>query len=152
MAAMIEPLTWTPGAPRRRAARPRVLWVILAALLSGCDESAAANPGATFVLVSYPGGDCPLAGAVDVTFKIDPNAPEAVIAVADDGMSLHVKWPPRFIAGTYRDPVVRDPAGRVVARDGQRLISPENGFPKLPGGWAVCFGGDSVWVQDHPLP
>ena len=93
-----------------------------------------------------------MVGTIDVTFRIEPYAREAVLAIADDGMALHVRWPPGFLAGTYDDPAVRDPAGEVVARDGQRLISPEVGFPKLPGGWAVCFGGDSIYVQQNPLP
>ena len=64
---------------------------------------------------------------------------------------LRVSWPPGFAAGTYDEAVVRDPAGLVVARDGQRLVAPAHGFPRLPGGWAVCFG-ETLQVQEHPPP
>jgi hypothetical protein len=123
--------------------------------LSGCGEQVPVGPTPvpTFALLYGPADQgCPLAGAFDVTFRIEPYAGEPVTVVANDGMTLHVSWPPGFVAGTHDDPVVRDPAGHVVARDGQRLTVPATGFPKLPGGWAVCFGGGSIWVQEHPLP
>jgi hypothetical protein len=140
------------GAPNRRGTWRRVQWFVLAVLLTGCGEPDPSNPAATFAQLSYPGGECPLVGAADVTFRIEPYAGEPVMAVQDDGMALRVRWPQDFAAGTYDDPVVRDPAGRVVARDGQRLIAPAQGFPHLPGGWAVCFGGGAIWVQNRPLP
>lgn len=125
--------------------------------LSGCAESVApSEPAAapTFALLYAPlNQGCMLAGTFDVTFRIEPAAAEPVVVVGDDGTLLQVRWPQGFVAGTAQDPVVRDPFGRVVARNGQRLISPPgDGFPKLPGGWAVCFGNGSIWVQTLPLP
>ena len=127
--------------------------VLIALGLSGCDEPAvpAVGPAATLRLQTFDGKSCPLVGVEDVTFRIEPDAADPVTVVAHDGMVMHVRWPPGFVAGTAKDPVVRDPTGHVVARDGQRLVAPAKGFPKLPGGWPVCFGGGSIWVQDHPV-
>jgi hypothetical protein len=129
------------------------LVVPLAIGLSGCEESGlpAVGPAATLTLQTFDGRSCPLAGAEDVTFRIEPGEADPVQVVAADGMTFHVQWPPGFVAGTTDDPVVRDPTGHVVARDGQRLVVPAKGFPRLPGGWPVCFGGGSIWVQDHPI-
>jgi hypothetical protein len=129
------------------------LTVLLALGPSGCDEPGlpAVGPAATLTLRTFDGKGCPLAGAEDVTFRIEPGEAEPVMVVADDGMAMHVQWPPGFVAGTADDPVVRDPTGHIVARDGQRLVAPAKGAPKLPGGWPVCFGGGSIWVLDHPL-
>jgi hypothetical protein len=140
-----------------RGRRDLLLGVVVATLASGCAQAAAPTavptPAATFaILYAPPNAGCPLAGATDVTFRIDPHAPEAVLAVADDGRASLVMWPPGFVAGTHEERIVKDPAGWVVARDGQRLIAPQEGFPKLPGGWPVCFGGGAIWVQEQPMP
>jgi hypothetical protein len=145
------------GAADRRRAGRLAPWAFLALLASGCTQalwpSPASTPQATLaILYSAPNEGCPLAAAVDVTFQIDAYAPEAVIAIADDGMVMHVRWPSGFVGGTYDEQAVKDPNGVVVVRDGQRLVAPPRGFPKLPGGWPVCFGGRTVWVQEHPLP
>lgn len=123
--------------------------------VSSASPASPANPSnaeATFALLySSATQSCPLAGTFDVTFRIDPSAGEPVTVVADNGQVLHVRWPPGFVAGTSDDPVVRDPFGLVVARDGQRLVSPKEGFPTLPGRWDVCFGGGAIWVQQTPV-
>jgi hypothetical protein len=88
-------------------------------------------------------------------FRIDPSKAEPVTVETDSGQVLRVRWPPGFLAGTAADPVVRDRTGLVVARSGQRLNAPvdaANEFPMLPGGYPVCFGGDSIWVQERLPP
>jgi hypothetical protein len=129
------------------------LMVPLAIGLSGCAEPEVPSLSASvpLTLQTFDGTSCPLVGGEDVTFRIEPYEADPVMVVADDGMAMHVMWPPGFVAGPPDDPVVRDPNGRVVARNGQRLVLPAKGFPKLPGGWAVCFGGGSVWVQLFPV-
>src|SRR5829696_8747636 len=77
-------------------------------------ESPSDNSPATFALRTVPGDECPLAGAVPVTFRIDASASEPVQAIQDDGQPLRVLWPPGFTAGSSADPVVRDPSGLVV--------------------------------------
>lgn len=140
------------GAAGRRGPWRHVCWVVLFVLLSGCGEDSPPRPAATFALLYGAADDgCPLVEMSDVTFRIDPYAGEPVMAIDDVGRAFHVRWPRSFVAGTSDDPVVRDPAGFVVARDGQRLIAPRNGSPKLPGGWPVCFGDSSLWVQEHPM-
>ena len=134
-----------------------ITWlVVMAVLLSGCNEhvpptaSTASSLVATFALRYNTDQFCPAAGGFDFTFRIDPLAAEAVIAIADNGMIAQVRWPTGFTGGTPDDPVVRDSVGRVVARDGERVIRPPQDYPNLHG-YSVCFSGDSVWVMNQLL-
>jgi hypothetical protein len=88
-----------------------------------------------------------MAGAQNLTFRIDPEAPEAVVAVNDRGIVRPVLWPHGFIAGTTDNPVVMDPAGLVVLRDGDRLWKSS---PSLHGRYDVCFGGGLIVVWPYP--
>jgi hypothetical protein len=132
----------------------RALWIILVAVLSGCGDttpSATSPPSqaARLVLLYEPlGAGCLMAAAEDLTFRIDSEALESVVAVNDRGIARHVLWPRGFIAGTTDNPVVMDPAGLVILRDGDRLLRES---PKLHG-YDVCFGGGSVTVWPTPLP
>ena len=72
--------------------------------------------------------------------EIDPLAQEEVVAIARDGRPYRVWWAPRFEAGYVTDPVVRDPNGEVVARDGDVLEGP------LLHEHTVCATGDSIYV------
>ena len=89
-----------------------------------------------------------MAGAQNLTFRIDPEAAEAVVAVNDRGIARPVLWPRGFIPGTTDNPVVMDSAGLVVLRDGDRLLKES---PMLHG-YDVCFGGGSIVVWPTPLP
>ncbi len=73
-------------------------------------------------------------------FRIDPVAQEQVVAIARDGRPFDVWWAPGFVGGDDADPVVRDPDGLVVARDGQLLEGP------LLHGYTVCATRDSIYV------
>lgn len=147
-------------ATRRCAPGPRVRGIALAALLAACGQpapsqaspSTVSSSAPTFALLhSSDTQNCPLVGTFDVTFRIDPYAGEPVTVVANNGQVLRVWWPPDFVAGTYDEAVVKDASGAVVARDGQRLVAPKQGYPKLPGGWDVCFGDGAIWVQQTPV-
>ena len=142
-----------PDAPRSRGAWRAIIWAILAALLSACGESVppSTSPAATFALLYNSANQfCPFAQAHDLTFRIEPYAGEPVVAIMDNGIATHVRWARGFVAGTFDDPVVRDPAGQVVARNGETLLAPPNGFPDLHG-YSVCFGGDTIYVLDHTV-
>lgn len=84
-------------------------------------------------------------GYSELRFTIDPMADEQVVAVAPDGTRFHTTWSPGFRGGTTTDPVVLDPAGQVVARDGEVLAIPGQGWPTLHG-YRVCASGDSIYV------
>lgn len=102
----------------------------------------------TFALSYNEDGFCPAAGGSDLTFRIDPYAGEPVMAVTADGRVRHVKWPSGFVAGSFDDPVVRDSAGTVVARDGERLTYRPGRNTDLHR-YAVCFGGETIWVLNE---
>jgi hypothetical protein len=84
---------------------------------------------------------CPGAGLpVPWRFKIDPQAEEQVVAIAQDGRRFVVWWAPGFQAGDVNDPVVRAPNGEVVARDGEVVDGP------LLHGYTVCATGDALYI------
>jgi hypothetical protein len=73
-------------------------------------------------------------------FSIDPLAKEQVVAIARDNRRYLVWWAPGFVPGDVTNPVVRDPNGTVVARDGEILDGP------LLHGHTVCATSDSISV------
>ena len=79
------------------------------------------------------------------TIRIDALMAEQVWAEADTGARLEVYWSRGFIGGTSVEPVVADPQGRMVARDGERLVLPEADWPRL-GGYFVCPGTTALYV------
>ena len=133
-------------------ARRRVATVLLlaAVALAGCDFSSAVTTPSTAVpirLLLFDGGTCLLAGfPARLTFRIDAAATEPVTAIDETAMTYRVWWPEGFRGGTADDPVVRDRAGLVVARNGEVLAVPVRGFPNLHG-YSVCSGGDQVGPQ-----
>lgn len=80
-----------------------------------------------------------------VTFVIDVTAPDQVVARADTGETLTTFWSAGFVGGSSADPVVRDPAGSVVARDGDVLAMPEGAWPRLAG-YFVCPSTNALYV------
>ena len=77
-----------------------------------------------------------------VTFHIEPAAAEQVSALTDSGVSLVTYWPAGFKAGTAAERVVRDPAGNVVASDGQVLRAGQN-----LRGYGVCLSTSKLHVM-----
>src|SRR5919108_1618122 len=86
-------------------------------------QPAPANLGCDTIAVPYR----------SVTFEIDPAATDPVTAVSDQGTTLKTFWSVGFVGGPADDPVVRDPGGQVVAKDGDVLQIPEAAFPRLQG-------------------
>lgn len=80
-----------------------------------------------------------------VTFRVDPTAQEQVFAITDTGRALLTYWSVGFVPGTSEDPVVRDPGGQVIARDGDVLPIPPAAWPRLHG-YFVCPSTDAVYV------
>ena len=81
----------------------------------------------------------------EVTFRIDPTAPDAVTAVADTGETLLTYWSEGFRGGTSADPVVRDPQGQAVVSDGDVLEMPSADWPRL-GAYFVCPSTDALYI------
>jgi hypothetical protein len=82
-----------------------------------------------------------------MTFKIDPNATEQVVAVANTGTQLLTYWSSGFRAGTDSAGklAILDPAGKVVVSDGQVLDKPAAAYPRLAG-YFVCLGPTAIYV------
>jgi hypothetical protein len=79
------------------------------------------------------------------TFKIDPTATDPVTAITDEGTILQTYWSPGFQGGPADDPVVRDPAGQVVAADGDVVEVPDGAYPRLEG-YFVCLAPDALYI------
>ncbi len=82
----------------------------------------------------------PVAVQLPLTFRIDSAADEDVVAVTMNGTQYHVWWSEGFRGGTTSDPVVRDPTGQIVARDGEVIRD------YVLHGYDVCATGDSIYV------
>ena len=128
-----------------------VRWLFVTVLSAGViacapspSSAPAATPTATLRLSFAPGDSgCALVGLPsEVTFRIDPTALDQVVAIAPSGRAYHIFWSQGFQGGTLDDPVVRDPNGRVVARDGEVVVNPAQGIH----GYTVCSGSDSLYV------
>jgi hypothetical protein len=125
----------------------------IAALALGCAGPTAptSSPGASTVpIVLRPApadlGCDAMRPAYDVvTFHIDPAGEEQVFATTDTGLALLTYWSAGFVPGSSDDPTVRDPAGQVVARDGDVLPIPPAAWPRLHG-YFVCPSTDAVYV------
>ncbi len=83
-----------------------------------------------------------------VTFRVQAGPDGRVTAVTETGAVLRTAWSPAFTAGDADDPVVRDADGQVVAADGDVLVLPNAGWPRLHG-YFVCPGIDAVTVLDQ---
>jgi len=136
------------------------LGVLLAVVLVGCGgppsspadlpNAATSSPAAAIELRYMPADQvCPLARVPRVTFRIDPTAGEQVWAVQwGGGTRWMVSWSVGFQGGTAGDPVVRDPSGRIVARNGD-VLDFSGEFPKLAG-YTVCAGLELYVFLDGP--
>jgi N-acetylneuraminic acid mutarotase len=112
------------------------------------EPSPGSTPAPSLFLRTFDGISCPQAGLPrgPVTFRIDPAAagPDQVVAVDANGEPHDVIWAVEFRGGTLADPVVRDPAGEIVARDGEPfLVTPDD--DRLHG-YLVCSGSNNLYV------
>lgn len=127
--------------------------VAVAMLGAGCSphSSVTAEPSVAvipIVLRDAPpnlGCDSILPPYRSATIRIDAAAAEQVWAEADTCARLEVFWSRGFVGGTSVEPVVADPAGKVVARDGEQIVLPEADWPRL-GGYFVCPGTTALYV------
>jgi hypothetical protein len=103
--------------------------------------------GATLELRAAPADLGCDAMAVDyrrITFQIDASAEDPVTARTDTGKSLQTFWSTGF-QGSAEPPAVQDPAGQVVAADGDTLDIPEGALPRLHG-YFVCPSTNALYV------
>ncbi len=80
----------------------------------------------------------------EVTFHVDPGTTDPVTAFADTGRVLRTFWSAGF-QGSAADQAVLDPAGVVVATDGEVLTVPPNAYPRLHG-YFVCLAPDALYI------
>ncbi len=135
----------------RRAYRASLAICVLAMSVAACASeppASSAPPGEPLVLRLAPVGLACDAIGVDydlVTLRIDPGADEHVSGITDDGRVLLTYWSAGFLAGTAADPVIRDPEGHVVARDGDVVPIPPAAWPRLHG-HLVCPTPDALYI------
>jgi hypothetical protein len=120
----------------------RIALAMIASLsLAGCGPQAGSQPARLTIRTAQDPNACPaVALPVPMRFRIDPLAQEQITAISVDGRPYLVWWAPGFQAGEVADPVVRDPKGVVVARDGEVLEGP------LLHGYHVCATAESIYV------
>jgi hypothetical protein len=80
-----------------------------------------------------------------LTFHIDPDAADHVWATADTGAVLQTYWAAGFEPGSVTERVVRDPAGQVVAADGEVVQVPVGSNLRLHG-YFVCLHPTKLYV------
>ncbi len=80
-----------------------------------------------------------------VTFRVRVGAEREVTVVTETGAVLPTAWSHAFSAGDAADPVVRDGAGQAVATDGDVLVIPDAGWPRLHG-YFVCPGESDISI------
>ncbi len=125
-----------------------VLCVQVVAACASDPVPTSALPGAPLVLrlaIGDFGCDTIRVDYDSVTFRIDPTAEEHVFGITDTGRMLLTYWSAGFVPGTADDPVIRDPAGEVVARDGDVLPIPPADWPRLHGHF-VCPSTDTLYI------
>jgi hypothetical protein len=119
----------------------------VASATAGASASGAPS-GSTIVLHEAPANlGCDTIGVdyKSMTFHIDPAAAEQVSATTDTGVTLVTYWSVGFVPGADSERVIRDPAGKVVLRDGEVLQVPPAAYPRLAG-YFVCLGTDKIYV------
>jgi hypothetical protein len=132
------------------------LSIALAVLLAGCGSatpttspsSPAVASGGSIQLNQAPADlGCDTIGVDyrEVTFQIDPAASDQVTALADTDAVLRTFWSAGFSGGPPGENVVFDPAGAVVATDGETLAIPAGAFPRLHG-YFVCPSPDALYI------
>lgn len=136
----------------------RLLLATACVALVGCGSPTPASPSTSGATAPGPGAirlglapanlGCDSIGVPyrQVTFRIDATASEPVSAVANTGTHLHTFWSAGFQGGSAAEPVVRDPAGRVVAANGEVLAIPDGAWPRLHG-YFVCPGPAALYIM-----
>lgn len=136
-----------------RRTRAAILLMSMVMLGAACMPGADGSVGPTIAVVPIVLRAAPANLGCDsifppyrsATIRIDPFQTEQIWAEADTGERLEVFWSVGFVGGSFAEPVVTDPAGKVVARDGERIVLPEGDWPRL-GGYFVCPGTMALYV------
>jgi hypothetical protein len=134
----------------------QVRWIALAAVVAACGSATlTTQPGSpaaasnAAIQLDQARGDfgCDTIGVDyrEVTFRIDPGETHQVSALANTGTVLRTFWSAGFRGGSAAEKVVFDPAGAVVATDGEVLEIPQGAFPRLHG-YFVCPSPDALYV------
>jgi hypothetical protein len=136
--------------------RTGAIIVLLGVVVAGCATPVVPSPSAAagMPLREAPGDiGCDSIGIsyASARFVIDPTAADPVTAVSDRGRALRTFWATEFVGGPPEDPIVRDGGGQVVARDGDILEIPSDGFPELKGHF-VCPSEDALYIFNVPPP
>jgi hypothetical protein len=130
-ALMVLACSQAPATPSAQPSAPAAAAPVL--------RPAPANLGCDAMGVSYR----------SARIEIDGAAADPVTAVTDDGKSLRTYWSQGFSLGLANDAVadwvVRDPAGQVIAGDGETVDIPEGAWPRLHG-YFVCPSTDSLYI------
>ena len=130
---------------------PRMLLLVIGVVaIAACGGPAAPSTSAAAGMplrVVQGDSGCDTIGIdyTSATFQIDPTAADPVTALTDKGVSLRTFWSPGFVGGPPDDPVVRDPAGQVVAADGDVIPVPDGAYPRLKG-YFVCLAPDALYI------
>jgi hypothetical protein len=137
--------------------------ITLMATLCGCGSAATATSSEPSAPSASPVGSAPVAtirlnvapanlgcDAMGVpyrslTIRVDPAAVDQVTALTDDNAPLKTFWSAGFVGGPLDEPVVFDPDGNVVAREGEIVVIPDGQWPRLHG-YFVCPSADAVYV------
>ena len=119
--------------------------LVAAALLAACGPAQPSSTAEPLVIREANPDLCPAAALPQAPahFRIDPAADEHVVVISAGDQRYLVRWAPGFVPGTIEDPVVRDPSGAIVARDGERLEGARH------HGHLVCGTGDSISILLH---
>lgn len=83
--------------------------------------------------------------------RVDASADDQVWAINDKGGRMNTFWERGFMGGTSTNPVVLDPDGQVVARDGERIDVPDAAWPELHGHF-VCPSLETIYILLAPFP
>jgi hypothetical protein len=146
----------------------RLAWLALSFALvvfaTACQSSPASGARVATATAGAPTSGAPSGSAIDLheapanlgcdtigidyrsmTFHIDPASTEQVSATTDTGVTLVTYWSAGFVPGTDSERVIRDPAGKVVVKDGEVLQVPPAAYPRLAG-YFVCLGTNNIYV------
>ena len=132
----------------------RLLPGVLVLLLVGCaGEPSPTPPPSAEVLTVVPLDRAPPGMACDAigvsyrsaTFQIDAAGAQPVMARTETGQPLRTVWTPGFERGPDGEATVVDPAGAVVAADGDTLAIPTDAWPRVHD-YLVCPTPDALYV------
>lgn len=119
---------------------------LLCVVIGGCAPTATATPTPLpITLIRLPPDPVCETSAFNfgtLTFTILPGKP--VTATTDAGKVLSIAWDKEFV-GDSDENAIRDATGAIVVRDGEVVVLPETGSPRLHGHY-LCIELEYIWV------